>query len=1063
MGYTSRCFVSITSVVRILVMMLLFTSSVYAQPAQAEHRNQLSSPGIVINSKYPTARINVMKVHQDRLYVAGQDHVVRSYAFNENGDVEYDSCRTYRWPSWREERGEILAMDFSPDGKKMAIGGVGLKPGLVVEIELATGGISRSTSSVLDSVCALLYRPNNDLVIGTTFGEVVCWKSDSSVELFMPRKNAACFTCDLRELTTDVVGCFADGRIQSVMPKINGVRGKSVCNQTETIRSAIFFNAANAYLLAIQSSNGDSRLITYDTETSQSKIVWRSTNGEGWFFKNAYQDADLCVFTGSQFTSVEPADRASFVITVDKKLESKTLPRVPKTVGTAIALHSNILQLALVAENGVQIFSKSNPVPGNAIVNLDCQEDGSIVWSSGEKAHRFIVGRRELQSINPIDLPDKSNHPLRDGMFPSQAAFSRGTARIEVPLNLTSDRFATASTVPSKEDGILVVGHCFGCSLFDAKETKPQLKAKYIGHQDDVTSISFTTSRKQLVVGGRDGVISCFSLTPWQFHPSMGASFAVENGQFVVKEIDPGSPIWETGLNPGETVTAVYYNNNKLTPAQANDKINKNEFEIGKQWQFLTARLTDGVSTRVLQRPIWKFYERDGEWIWWRWRDYYYDCSTNGEKLIQWQVNQGFDKAPILINGDEARARFYRPEKLQETIKLSKLSPERVNAPELVPPKVSMKLEDRGNNIAITASLQPDQNALLVGEPKELSIWVNDHRIGRWEQPGIGQPKSINVSKEVLRSGNNRVIARAFNQIGIRGDSKSDKIFKDPDSAPPKLWGVTIGIKDYTASRKVSAGRGLRADNLQFTVRDAKAIRRLLERQKKVFEVRVESLIDEQATNESIFKQISEIAKQCSPNDWLVLTFAGHGYSWAQPKDSTKPDTFMLLTSKSSLVTEDSAARSSIPIGGINGGLQFGTLFDALASVSCRKLVLIDACHSGGALEMVKALTPDLVVGPTVITASQKSQRAQEIPTKTHGVFTVALLEAMTGKFESADKSKDGRLSSNELYDYCRERVPVIFNANKRFLLEEDVLLGQTPEYWAPDDDRNIPIFIRAQ
>jgi uncharacterized caspase-like protein len=100
-------------------------------------------------------------------------------------------------------------------------------------------------------------------------------------------------------------------------------------------------------------------------------------------------------------------------------------------------------------------------------------------------------------------------------------------------------------------------------------------------------------------------------------------------------------------------------------------------------------------------------------------------------------------------------------------------------------------------------------------------------------------------------------------------------------------------------------------------------------------------------------------------------------------------------------------------------------LFELLAKVNCRKLVLLDACHSGGATEsnLVRRLVPD-GQGPVVIAACTQRQLSLEHPNFKHGLFTYAVLQALGDDFRRADRDANGRLSPAELFRYVEDRIP---------------------------------------
>ena len=100
-------------------------------------------------------------------------------------------------------------------------------------------------------------------------------------------------------------------------------------------------------------------------------------------------------------------------------------------------------------------------------------------------------------------------------------------------------------------------------------------------------------------------------------------------------------------------------------------------------------------------------------------------------------------------------------------------------------------------------------------------------------------------------------------------------------------------------------------------------------------------------------------------------------------------------------------------------------LFDLLADINCRKLVLLDTCRAGGAVEanLLRRCIPN-GQGPVVIAACDESEKSFEDDRLRHGMFTYAVLEALGPKFRAANRGLDGKLTAEELFAYVAERVP---------------------------------------
>ena len=94
----------------------------------------------------------------------------------------------------------------------------------------------------------------------------------------------------------------------------------------------------------------------------------------------------------------------------------------------------------------------------------------------------------------------------------------------------------------------------------------------------------------------------------------------------------------------------------------------------------------------------------------WRWRDFFYDCSTRGDDQIGWQINGDVDETPVFVKAEQFRRRFHRPDKLEKLLSQMVSQPERVAAADLAPPRVTLETTpvrgDAGLEVTIRAAVQ---------------------------------------------------------------------------------------------------------------------------------------------------------------------------------------------------------------------------------------------------------------------------------------------------------------------------------------------------------------------
>jgi uncharacterized caspase-like protein len=153
------------------------------------------------------------------------------------------------------------------------------------------------------------------------------------------------------------------------------------------------------------------------------------------------------------------------------------------------------------------------------------------------------------------------------------------------------------------------------------------------------------------------------------------------------------------------------------------------------------------------------------------------------------------------------------------------------------------------------------------------------------------------------------------------------------------------------------------------------------------------------------------LAEDVSPDDLIVLFLAGHGV--LDPK-----------TERYYFVGYDLQVADYLE-GRLTAGISWED-FRTLSDIPCRKLVVLDTCHSGALQPLstrslkaaVRALQEDVFLS---LTASAGNERSEEDERWGHGAFTKSLLEALDGR---ADTSGDGLVTLRELFRYTQETVP---------------------------------------
>ncbi len=320
-----------------------------------------------------------------------------------------------------------------------------------------------------------------------------------------------------------------------------------------------------------------------------------------------------------------------------------------------------------------------------------------------------------------------------------------------------------------------------------------------------------------------------------------------------------------------------------------------------------------------------------------------------------------------------------------------------------------------------------------------------------------------------LSYGSNAIEVSAMNHRGVESYRQTVAFERQGQPPKPNLYIAAVGVSDYQ--------QGDTQHDLAYAAKDAADVLTLMNLQKDCFgEVIATRLVDGQATRENILG-LRSFFEQAGVHDTVVLFLAGHGlldgvrdfYFGTCDIDFTNP------------------AKRGFPYTELQG------LMDHLATR--RKLVLIDACHSGGLdktpmpnqavqtppenalarglvreqsgatqdssleneFDLVSELFVDLnrFCGTQVISSAQGNEFAYEAAQWQNGAFTSALLDALTTDKKSgllhADRDQSRGVDIAELRAYTIAAVKILTNGEQRPTAREQTLnfdyaLLQLPE-----------------
>ena len=462
---------------------------------------------------------------------------------------------------------------------------------------------------------------------------------------------------------------------------------------------------------------------------------------------------------------------------------------------------------------------------------------------------------------------------------------------------------------------------------------------------------------------------------------------------------------------------------------------------IKPQQQYILGKREGGKGpvifklTTVRQQPLWRFHGTRAatgrEWVIWRPRDFYYDTSANGDQYVGWHVNDtNFAVMPTFLpleryrgTGRVARPNgFHRRDKVWADLFDPAPVFDRPVFAEIEAPRVSVtvtKQATAASDLEVTVTAVQADVAQADQQVAGAVICVNDSELPAALAPTLVPNKlgrivgaKVTVPRSRLRPGANTITVRAFNVAGGRGEGSATATFKSPGGRPT-LYALCVGINKC-------GGRDY--PNLSFCVADATEIAAVLRQHENsgpFGKPDVRLLGEETATARAILKALKELADKAGPEDWLVVYLSGHG--GVEPvrdargvkrrgpggKDVAAPGTYFYPC----LGYDDDKPETRLT------SLQ---LFDVLKATPCRKLVILDTCHAGGAAVIPGDPARDLTrdgLRYNVIASCQSNQKALEPNDEDkrfrHGFFTFALLDLVgPARVSGVGKRQEGVPSS---------------------------------------------------
>ncbi|MCK5720489.1 MAG: caspase family protein [Thiomargarita sp.] len=491
----------------------------------------------------------------------------------------------------------------------------------------------------------------------------------------------------------------------------------------------------------------------------------------------------------------------------------------------------------------------------------------------------------------------------------------------------------------------------------------------------------------------------CLAITPDNKHFLLGTTWSLrffkKNGQLQWQQSVPGV-VWGVNIAGNGKVAVAAFGDGTI------------------RWY----RLTDGEELFAF------FPHKDGKrWVVWTPQGYY-AASAGGDELVGWHLNRENNQAADFFPTAQFRERYYRPDiitKVLDTLdiklalvladKKQRISQQKIE--QLLPPVITLLSPQEGDNFDKPTINIRYQIRSPSGEPiTSLRIRI-DGRIVETKKQNFKTNKEYIIQLAVpKRDINLAIIAKnryttsepAMANLYWQGLEK-DETFE----IKPKLYVLAVGVSNYDNSML----------KLDYAAKDARDFANFFKFQKDSSlyrEIEVKLLAD--ATKDDILQGLKWIEQKTTRNDVAMVFFAGHGVNDNNNRYYFFPRDINIDRLKQT-------------------GLAYHVIKNTITVLAGKSIFFVDTCHSGnvigsrGDMADIDKIVNDLTKaenGVVVFASSTGKQSSFENTAWKNGAFTKALVEGLNS---SADYTKDGNISINELDLYLSERVKKLTNGEQ--------------------------------
>ena len=567
---------------------------------------------------------------------------------------------------------------------------------------------------------------------------------------------------------------------------------------------------------------------------------------------------------------------------------------------------------------------------------------------------------------------------------------------------------------------------------------KCELMREFRGHTGAVTCLGLSTDQRYLVSGAVDRTVRVWPLDASATKRDAqidrwGATFRVENDELIADSVMPAGPLYLRGVRAGDVITRLRipkYVNSAVTIEDVDDRpamlrvLNDHPIDNLLGFEYRRGRTAQTPFQAYSAWPALAslFVSQDDEWAYWTPAGFY-DASFEGHRMFGWQVNRGVNRAPDFFLAEQVRKTLERPEMMSNLLTAGNVEEAFRGADLRVPASSQWAIDNQlrtapritilspspgsrasGGTIPVRVSISVPSGQQIV-PPKAFAngvIATQRELVSRSSDGGKTElvyqwqaslPSDPRIAIQVVAATESETVATA--SVSITNDRPKPArnpilyvaaaaVGKYQDSQIPRLDAVVGDIKQVVKSLKNGARSVYKTQDTPF-LEDATRSRWTL-------------AMDNLATR---------MRREADADDVLVIILSGHGV-----RDEESGEYYFLPANASFAEVMSRQYDKCISSRDLA----------KFADIPCRKLVVLDTCHSGAISPLqqrqlksaLRVLQEDMMF---TMTASQGHQEAVQ------SRFARRFAEALQGAADRQTGNNNGTVTLAEVGQYVRAMV----------------------------------------